>query len=304
VSHIDPHITGALWVGAGIWSFFKGFSKIIEKRNLESLPHSKIRSVALGPVEVQGLAVPLAVIKTPFSDLECVYYKVIIEKKVSNGRSTYWETIAKGDSGEQPFALDDGTGQIHVAPLNAEMNLKMKNEYIHTALRSTAPAAAAALQYASMVDGGLTTLLGFSKELRFQEWFIAHRELVFVTGVATSTAEDPAAVKHERVNQRLIALKHNPVQLMRYDTNHDGTVSIEEWDRAVADTEREVSAELFALPVAPAKPLVITGGGGKYFVICTEDEKQFLTSLGWQGFAMILTGPLLACVGVWLFKGV
>ncbi|MBW2968259.1 hypothetical protein KY362_07270, partial [Candidatus Woesearchaeota archaeon] len=63
--------------GFGIYLFIKGFSWFRLKRMVENIPTSKIRSLAMGLVEIYGSVVLFEdkVLKSPFTGKDCVYYK-------------------------------------------------------------------------------------------------------------------------------------------------------------------------------------------------------------------------------------
>ena len=59
---------------AGLFLFWKGFSWLKQKRLIENIPTSKIRSIAMGLVEIYGEVVPTQekILKSPFTNKDCV----------------------------------------------------------------------------------------------------------------------------------------------------------------------------------------------------------------------------------------
>src|SRR4030042_6307126 len=92
--------------GAGIYFFFRGLFWFKEKKLIENMPTSKIRSLAMGLVEIAGEVVPAkkAVLKSPFSGKNCVYYRYTVEELRSSGTSSHWVTVKEGKEGV-PFFL-------------------------------------------------------------------------------------------------------------------------------------------------------------------------------------------------------
>ncbi|MDD5086676.1 MAG: hypothetical protein PHV16_02895, partial [Candidatus Nanoarchaeia archaeon] len=59
---------------AGVFLFWEGIKTLKHKRLIENIPTSKIRSLAMGLVEIYGEVVPAykEVLKSPFSNKDCV----------------------------------------------------------------------------------------------------------------------------------------------------------------------------------------------------------------------------------------
>ena len=90
-------------IAFGILIFVVSFRHLLLKRRIEDMPTSKIRSIAMGPVEVYGEVVPIKLIKSPYSG-DCVYYEL------EYGR--YGKKII----GKTPFLLRDETEKVLVDP--------------------------------------------------------------------------------------------------------------------------------------------------------------------------------------------
>jgi len=116
--------------------FFLGFLKMRKFRIIKDTPRSKIRSLAIGIVEIHGTVLPDTLIKSPFSKSDCVYYKYVIKEyrrrhTVSRGKAhttTRWETIASGDR-SVPFFAKDETGQVWVDPDGADFKVSLKRAF-------------------------------------------------------------------------------------------------------------------------------------------------------------------------------
>ena len=60
---------------AGIISYLVGFYFLKRKHLIQNTPTSKIRSIAMGFVEIAGIVIPIdnnTVFQSPFSDQKCV----------------------------------------------------------------------------------------------------------------------------------------------------------------------------------------------------------------------------------------
>ena len=68
-------LEGALFLAGGSVSLFYGFSRLKKYMLINNTPTSKIRSVAMGLVEIKGSVVAKDTLKTPFSNQDCIYYE-------------------------------------------------------------------------------------------------------------------------------------------------------------------------------------------------------------------------------------
>lgn len=105
-------------VGSVLFQF--GFAKMHALQLLRNIPRSKIRSVAVGAVEISGTIVSKNVLTTPFSKSPCVLCLSQLEiYSVQNGSESdedgTWEEVA-GPAFKIPFWLNDETGEIMVDP--------------------------------------------------------------------------------------------------------------------------------------------------------------------------------------------
>ena len=150
------------------------------KRLIESIPTSTIRSLALGLVEISGQAQPgESLLSAPFSGIPCVFYSYTVEEHVGSGKHARWETVANGTS-EQPFFVNDSTGQVLVVPLDAELILPDERTYRNDWLGALPPTALTGL---NRLGVSTERWIG-SKTLRCREASIQPEERVYVLGTA------------------------------------------------------------------------------------------------------------------------
>ena len=109
-------------MAAGLYFFARGFGVLARRRLITSTPQSKIRSAAVGLVEVSGLAVGPHTVHAPISGLPCFYYRTIAWEHKDSGRSNDWQKVAE-EILYLPFFLDDGTGKLLIDPRGAELDL-------------------------------------------------------------------------------------------------------------------------------------------------------------------------------------
>ena len=134
-------IISVLFIVVGLGIFLYGFNRMHKYRLIQDTPTSKIRSMAMGLVELHGSVFADKHITSPFSRTECVYYSYTIKEyrkhttRDSEGktRTTYkWENVASGDR-RIPFSAKDETGSVYVDPDDAEFNVQVKKVFLQRA---------------------------------------------------------------------------------------------------------------------------------------------------------------------------
>jgi len=167
-------------VGLFVWALFS-FRK---ERLMENIPTSKIRSIAMGLVEIYGKVVPDTdnILKSPFSQNDCVYYKYTIDELRSTGKSTHWVTIKKGWD-YRNFYLRDDTGMVLVDPLDAKIDIPVDNVFKSSLGKDPPDTVKKFLQRNNVAFEGF--LFGINKTMRYTEYFIAPNDKLYIMGTAT-----------------------------------------------------------------------------------------------------------------------
>lgn len=104
---------------AGPVFFARGFRDLRVRRLLQNTPTSRIRSMAMGLVEVCGRAESRSRVTAPFSGRDCVFWHVEIATRTGKRG---WSTVHRNDSGN-PFFLRDDTGVALVYPRGADCKI-------------------------------------------------------------------------------------------------------------------------------------------------------------------------------------
>lgn len=107
---------------AGVYLFYHGFQLLQRKRLIMNTPTSKVRSAAMGLVEISGLANGPFTITAPITGVPCYYHRTIIRQWKHQGKSSSWVTAAD-ESTLVPFYLEDDTGRVLVDPQGAELEI-------------------------------------------------------------------------------------------------------------------------------------------------------------------------------------
>lgn len=104
---------------AGLYLIYDGFDTWQLGRLVQDTPTSKVRSMPVGRVELEGTARKReGSVTPPLTDEECVYVNWKAEKREKytddDGNTRYrWETIASGTE-NFPFDLEDDTGKVRI----------------------------------------------------------------------------------------------------------------------------------------------------------------------------------------------
>jgi hypothetical protein len=286
-------VAAAVLCGGGVFSFFWGFTRLRKKRLIENIPTSTVRSLAMGMTELIGKARPKRILSSPLPQTDCIYYRYKIEEYRRSGKSGRWVTIAKGDSCDVPFILEDDTGSVVVYPDKAEIILPHDYSYCTSSFGTSMPQN---LEF-FMQSSGLRSsgMFGFKKSLRFHEWYIQDGEQVYILGNAQKTKD----FMHEhavKLQQRLDALRADPALLREIDTNQDGEISPEEWDAAQKKAEAQLLEEEIREGHSSelADVVIARGERDKIFIISDQNQEKLIKKLFWQSFAGIYGGAALA----------
>jgi hypothetical protein len=121
-----PILLAGLGIYSGLYCFFKGFKIFRESRLISDTPESAIRGLPMGLVNVRGKAKPAEeknLILSPVSHTPCLFYKVEIARYERERKNQHSFNHYGTNFSDQPFYLDDGTGQVQVNPKGAELDL-------------------------------------------------------------------------------------------------------------------------------------------------------------------------------------
>lgn len=283
-----------LFSGVGIWLFFDGFKKWRRKRLIENIPTSKIRSMAMGLVELQGKAEQwLFTLKGPLTSKDCVFYKYLVERYERHGKHSSWVKVADGGSYDNLFHLDDGTGKVLINPRRAEINMDQPDFSYETGVFS----GDMPFSLASFLDQNAINYKSWfgNRKMRFREWDICPSDQIYVLGSVKKNENFVSDFKI-KLNERLREIKAKPEEMKKFDSDGDGTVSIDEWQQAVTKIKEGMLEEQLQQPAQAQETSFVIDKGKEetIFLISEKSEKDLLERLNWQSMAEIIGGALLA----------
>jgi hypothetical protein len=217
---------------AAAWAAYKFVASVRRARMLADTPLVRIRSAAQGYVKVSGRAgaagEPLL---APLSSRPCIWYRYNVDEKRTNSKGeTSWHSADSGTS-VHPFILADADGECLVGPINAEITPTTHDVWYGDREKpGTAPP----------LGGGL---LLESHDYRYSERLLSVGDHLCVTGelrsnsdILTADAAAAALLRQWKSDQ--------PALLKRFDSNHDGHIDADEWEKArrAAAAESQQSA--------------------------------------------------------------
>jgi hypothetical protein len=253
--------------------FIGGFQVLRWKRRIENTPTSRVRSLAMGVVEVHGRALRQYALVSPMTQMACVWYRLFRYRRDRKG----WRLKSVMTSGSVPFLLDDGTGRVSIDPRGAMVRPRARQE--------------------GYGPGGTGSLALSSSSRADEKWV----EEVIYEGISLYVLGNAHPVKgHCSLRERTVAalrkLKGDPAAMRQYDLDGDGQICQKEWELARTDVEARVLAEgLHAQPQKrPAEAVIGKHGAAPFIIAETESEARLARGYGWTACGLFTLGLLLA----------
>ena len=260
-------ITAIVLVVFGVIIFVSGFKKMHKYLIIKDIPTSKIRSLAIGLVELFGKVNIDKPIKTPFSKVDTVFYKYVVkeytrhESTSKNGHTTtYSWDIIYSDSSLTPFYLEDETGKVLVNPEGADAKISLKKVF---------------LEKRGMKFGDMLSMIkkAFKGELKTKDLNVSNLEEI-------SLEREHKIFKIERAR---------------------------EGDRKYYEYYILPGEQLYVLGTAKNpenqlnKVIIAKGENEKTFILSEKSEKELLKSMFWSIIGIFVLSILLIVGGVVLF---
>ncbi|MCW9049168.1 MAG: hypothetical protein OQK50_02410 [Deltaproteobacteria bacterium] len=239
--------TGAIPLTLAGFTFCSAFYFLRMKRQIENTPTSKVRSVAMGMVEVKGQALRKFALVSPLSQSPCVFYRLTKYRREKNNQ---WKVNSVSSSANVPFLLEDETGRVEIDPAGCRVSAGTRQE-------------------GTPGQVGLTRLSDKSDD-KWVEETIVEGTLLYVLGAA-SVKPSTGPILTEQKTEALRELKRNPQKLQQFDQDGDGKIGADEWDNARAaveqkliraslnaKSERKKQEEHIVIGKAKGRPLIIS----------------------------------------------
>jgi len=247
--------------------FLAGFRDLRVKRLIENTPTSRIRSVAMGLAEVNGVIGCRSMVSAPFSGRPCACWNVDISIQ---GRRNTWRIVHRATSGH-PFFLHDDTGVALILPYGADCR-------VHFGVEEVCAGIALPECYSNYVDTlGVRRYLWRFGVLRFRERVLEEGSRVYVMGTATAPA--------------MALTVSEGVGMASAESEELAATGTDAWRaRRVQSGDRQVTA------------VIRRGDSERTFVISQDSERDLTTGLALKAFAKLAGGPVIGLLGLgyWL----
>ena len=227
----------SLALGMGPVLFWRSFRDLRMQRLIQNTPTSRIRSMPMGLVEINGEASPRSELTAPFSGRPCVCWQVDI---ATRSRRSGWTVVHRNASGN-PFFLRDETGVALVYPKDATVRLNFQVE--EECLGISLPDVYARYLEEQRPAAGALWRLG---SLRFRERVLEAGQRIYVLGTATPRPQSVAISMDDELEatgtddrraRRLHNLDHETQAIIRRGEN-ESTYIIS------PQSERELTVQL------------------------------------------------------------
>ncbi len=180
----DGGLFGVLLLCAGLYMFYNSLKNLKLKRLIENVPTSKMRSVAMGLVELKGkIEVSDKVLEDPFDKKKCVFWRVHIEERVKRGKHGRWITRHKA-KGQVPFFISDDSGSVLIKLEGANMDDVKRDSQYETALLFSDKLPLNVRNYCNKNRIRFRGLFGGKKRMRCRVTYLEPNDNIYVLGHA------------------------------------------------------------------------------------------------------------------------
>ncbi len=328
-------------VGAavGVFLFYRGFRLLQRKRLIMNTPVSKVRSAAMGLVEISGLATGPYSLVAPITGRACYYYRTMVWQWKQEGKSESW--VKEADvSLHVPFYLEDNTGRVLVNPQGADLDIHcdFKEEFTHSMFSSRLDVPANIASFLLMHG------IGADKRLKIEEYCIKPKNSLFVLGTlahnpglsvcgtpiqtthgsrlssgtgllnllgGAGLTNDAAEPMFSPVGKPVPTLDKAQQEKVSAAMMKAGITSPLAWAVAGVNPVGGVSPVVGAPTAAAAAPaleqfdlhpstLLMKGSQHPAFFISWRSQREVVKNLGWKSALMIWGGPALTLLCVYL----
>ena len=242
----------ALLAMSGV-SFLAWVANYRRYRAIHDLPTSRVASAAQGYVELFGRAelLPGDPIRSKLSGSPCCWYSYQIDERTSDNK---WKNVASGSSVEQ-FLLVDNTGQCVISPEDAEVLTHAHKSWEED-------------------------------DRRYTEWLLLPKSAIYAIGEFSTTSAAAIAAGEERadISALLAQWKRDQRHLQeRFDPHRDGKISLNEWELARLQAQREVRARHAEMRSRSTEGVHVLRkpGDGRLFLLANEMPEKFGSRYWW-----------------------
>jgi hypothetical protein len=249
--------------------YYRGFRTLRTRRLIANTPTARIRSMAIGLVEINGRVEPRSALAAPFSGKPCAYWEVDIAMQQRRG----WSIVHRNQSGN-PFYLSDETGVALVYPHGSDCKTRFGTEEHCQGLMLPAC-------YAEYMNAHTSTLGRLARigNLRFRERILEAGQRVYVLGTAMSRSQSRVVAEYEpmqatgtddAVATRLHTLDREVVALVRRGEHEPSFIISQESEKGLM-----LSLGARALVQLAAGPVLTLCGLGYWLSVLSSGRRPW-----------------------------
>jgi len=237
-------------------------------RQYADTPSAPISSAPQGYIAIAGIGRPLPgdPLLSPFNYLPCLWYRMLVETRDSDGQ---WQTESD-ETSDASFILEGRDGaRCAVDPVGASI------ETLHTDQ--------------TRIDDRRTT-----------QWLLISGTRLYAVGnfVTHRPVDDLPAINAE-VRDKIADWKDTG-DTLRFDSNGDGELSLEEWEHVREAARQEVEQERQAAADFPDYHTLSAPEDGRPFVISDHDPQQVVRHYHRQAWIILILFILALGVTGWM----
>ena len=289
--------------------FYFGLHYFKAARLLEDTPTSRVRSASQGFVSLFGYAKKAAeqpLLKSPLSHTDCIWFQFKIEHRQGHGRNNHWQIVEKGES-KNLFLLDDRGDECVIHAKKAEITTVYNRTWDgskrwplgepHSDIYQKEAILNKRFDLAISFAGDLTKRMGHFVDIlnlgkyRYTESLIREGEPLYILGYFSSLDElDHLKGRKQKHRELLKEWKKDPKIMQKIDTNNDGQVDVNEWQKAVKLAE-DVAEKKYE---AQLKDTIIhhiqkPKDSALPFIISSKDQHDLISRYKWYAVLGIIS---------------
>jgi hypothetical protein len=290
----DARTTGIALFVLGVSLILDGLRRLRVARRVEDTPRSRAVSAPQGLAELQGYgwAARADGCVACLDGRPAIYRHFEIQRRVSSGRSRYWQTVYE-ERHNPPFLLVDATAAVIVNAPEAQWEMRQQTiawEQAGTEVRS---------RYAAQAPSGVFSTLRLV-ERRVLQGSPVYARGSFRTPQATLAVRPSPGVSEFWIHVK--RLEDPAYRAAMLDQNRDGVVTDQEAESVMAAGSAvwarsavQRAPEAQPLPMPPLSG-VLASDQNHVLLVADCGEDQLVKRLG-HGIWMIIGGALLAGLG-------
>ena len=259
------------------------FGLLRKARLLEDTPTSLIRSAAQGYVELRGHArlMPGPQIISPLSLTRCVWWRYTVQHlEQKNEKQQQWVTVENETSGEL-FLICDTTDECVVDPDNAKVVPSIKRRWRGPVPRPCRPPDGSWFQFG---------------EYRYYEELILVGDPLYAIGWFRTQGSEQDFNESQDLRELLADWKKDQKSLLeRFDTNKDGQIDLQEWERVRLAALQQVRSSQVQRALKPDLHVLSRPQDRRPYILSTVTQETLTSRARWWAVASLIVGLPTGC---------